>query len=305
MSEAVLDRPAAEAIPPEAKGSLSYDASQVVIFSGKARRMLADAQEFVIDSPELYQAAAEDLQAVKTLAARVEETRVSITGPLHQAKVAVDALFKAPKDFLAQAESKLKTVMLRYDDEQERIREAERRRVQELERQERERLAAIERKQQAEAREREEKARAAEAEARRLEEEAQRLAAAGDEKAAAEVQERASEKLSEAESEASAAHIATGEADATAQTAATFSIAPATPEPVRVSGISTSKTVDFEVTDLYELVCHIAKPENKHLIGLLNADSVKLRNQVRATGMQTVLPGVRVFQKKTLSSRGA
>ena len=73
--------------------------------------------------------------------------------------------------------------------------------------------------------------------------------------------------------------------------------------PAKVSGISTSKTVDFEVVDLHALIKHVAA--HPELITLLMADSVKLRAQVRATGMNTALPGVRVYQKATMSARAA
>jgi hypothetical protein len=73
------------------------------------------------------------------------------------------------------------------------------------------------------------------------------------------------------------------------------------PAPPAVKGISTSTTVDVEVVDLLALVQHVAqRPE---LLALLAVDSVRLRAQVRATGMATNLPGVRVFEKQTLAAR--
>ena len=70
--------------------------------------------------------------------------------------------------------------------------------------------------------------------------------------------------------------------------------------PVKVGGLSTSKTFDFEVTDLLALVKHIAThPEH---INLVQADTVKLRGFVKSLGANTNLPGVRVFEKKSLRS---
>ncbi len=66
-------------------------------------------------------------------------------------------------------------------------------------------------------------------------------------------------------------------------------------------GISTSTTIDYEVHDMLELVKHIAA--HPELIGLVVADSVKLRNYVRGLGMACKLPGVRVFGKQTMSAR--
>jgi DNA polymerase III gamma/tau subunit len=273
----------------ETRGTVQYDASQVVVFSGQARRMLADATDVTIDSPELYEAAAQDLQRVKSLATQVETARVSITGPLHQAKVAVDNLFKGPKDFLTQAEQKLKNAMLAWDNEQERIRREEQRRAEEIRRQEQARLDA-------ERRQREEEARKREEEARRLEEEARAAAEAGDASKAEQLQLQAVE-------EANAASDAAADAHAIATTAEVITMPLSVPEKQKVSGISTSKTVDFEVASLHELVKHVAA--HPELISLLQADSVKLRAYVRGLGMNCQLPGVRVFEKKTLSARAA
>lgn len=278
-----------EILAPEAKGTVQYDASQVVIFGTQARRMLADAGDYSIDSQELYQAAAEDLQRVKALAKTVEETRVSITGPLHQAKVAVDNLFKGPATFLAQAEQKLKSAMLAWDNEQERLRREEQRRAEEARRAEQARLDEERRAQEEEARKRDE-------EARRLEEEARAAAAAGDKMAAEQLQAQAQEQ-------AHAAQDAAAQAHATATTAEVISMPLAAPAPQKVAGISTSKTVDYEVTSLYELVKHVAT--HPELLNLLATDNVKLRAYVRGLGMNCQLPGVRVFEKKTMSARAA
>jgi len=99
------------------------------------------------------------------------------------------------------------------------------------------------------------------------------------------------------------AESSTVEAQAAAITSAVTSMAPEVQAPAKVSGISTSKTVDFEVTDLHALVVHVAA--NPNLIALLMTDSVKLRAYVRATGMKANLPGVNVFEKRTMSARAA
>lgn len=273
----------------QTRGTVQYDASQVVVFGTQARRMLADAQDYTIDSPELYQSAAEDLQRVKSLAKQVEDTRVSITGPLHQAKVAVDNLFKGPKEFLEQAEKTLKRAMLTWSEEQDRIRREEERRAEEARRAEAARLAA-------EQRAREEEARRADEEARRLAAEAEAAKSKGDEQAAQQLQQQAQEQ-------ANAASDAACDAVALAHTADVISMPVTTPAPVKVAGISTSKTIDFEVTNLHALVKHVA--EHPQLINLLLADSVKLRNYVRGVGLACDLPGVRVFEKKGISARAA
>ena len=76
--------------------------------------------------------------------------------------------------------------------------------------------------------------------------------------------------------------------------------APAVPA---AKGISTTTTVYFEVTDLLELVKHIAA--HPELINLVATDTVKLRAYVKGLGLACNLPGVRVFNKQTMAARRA
>lgn len=89
-------------------------------------------------------------------------------------------------------------------------------------------------------------------------------------------------------------------ADAQA-TAAALSVPVAVPAPARVKGISTSRLMDFEITNLHALVCHVA--QHPELTSLLVPDSVKLRAELRATERNAKLPGVRVFEKRSMSAR--
>jgi hypothetical protein len=271
------------------KGAIQYDASDAIVLAGRAQRALSAANDYTVDSDDTLEAAGDDLRQIKALQKQVEERRTSITGPLNQAVKAVNDLFRAPKEYLETAEKVLKRVMLTYTEEQERKREEERRAAEAAARAERERLAAIEAEQQRQAEE-------AAAASRRALEQAEAAKAAGDEAAAAEA-------LRVADQQAETAMAAQAEAEATAQTAEVISMPIATPAPARVTGISTSKTVDFEIEDLHALVCHVAK--HPELITLLSADTVKLRAQVRATGMNTKLPGVRVFEKRSMAARAA
>lgn len=70
--------------------------------------------------------------------------------------------------------------------------------------------------------------------------------------------------------------------------------------PVKVAGVKTTTTVDFEVVDLHRLVMHAA--EHPEVVALLQVDSVKLRAYVRGLGMATKLPGVRVFEKQGIAA---
>lgn len=111
-----------------------------------AERFLAVAQSYRITSPELYEAAAADLQEIKGKLKALEEKRIAITRPLNQALKAVNDLFRKPKELLEQAEALLKRAMGAYDQEQERRRREEQARLEAEARKERERLEAQARK---------------------------------------------------------------------------------------------------------------------------------------------------------------
>lgn len=68
----------------------------------------------------------------------------------------------------------------------------------------------------------------------------------------------------------------------------------------KVAGLATRTTIEFEVVDLLALVKHVAA--HPELIGLLQADSVRVRSYVKGLGLDTNLPGVRVFEKASLAA---
>ena len=108
----------------------------------KASRQLAQAQGYVIDSPELFDAAADDLKQVKSQLKTLEEKRKAMTVPLDNAKKAIMDFFRAPTNYLEQAEQLIKGSMLTYQQAEEAKRRAEQARLDELARQEKERILA-------------------------------------------------------------------------------------------------------------------------------------------------------------------
>lgn len=109
---------------------------------GAAQRMLKMAQSFTIDSPAMYDAAAEDLRSVKTKAKQLDEQRKVITVPLDNAKKAVMDLFRKPLEYLETAENVLKRAMLDYQREEKRKADERHRIAEDAARKERERLQA-------------------------------------------------------------------------------------------------------------------------------------------------------------------
>lgn len=276
--------------------------------------MLRMAQTFTIESDEDYRLAADELRAIKAKHKALEERRTTITGPLNKAMKAVNDLFRGPMAALEQAESVYKTGMLGYNAAKERIAAEEHRKAEALAQAERDRLAAEARAiQQAaddEARRiaaiEAQRAADAAAESARLAKIAADAAAAGNaeaariaEEAAAMQRKAAAEAAAIADAERNSARQAAELEVAAVQNVAAVIVAPtATTQAVKVQGVSTAKSFDFEVTDLLALVRHIA--EHPEHISLVVPDNVRLRGLVRSLGLNTNLPGVRVFAKTTV-----
>lgn len=263
MTDSILAPIAALAIP---------DAGAL---TARAQGALGFIQSFTIASVEDYGLAADELRAIKVRANTLEKQRTAITGPINAGLKAINDLFRGPGELLAQGERILKSKMLAWDQEQERLAAIERRRAEEV--------AAAARKKL------EDEAAARQAEADKQAELARKAIAAGDEQAAALAQSNADRANSESQEAAITAQLVVA--------------APAVATIEKTKGISTSKKVDFEVIDLHALVKHIsAHPE---LLALVIADSVKLRAYVKGLGLACNLPGVRVFEERVLSARAA
>lgn len=250
--------------------------------SAGANAALRMADTFTIADASDYALAADELKAIKAKMSALEEQRMSITRPMDAAKKMVMDLFRGPLDALAKAEGTFKRSMLAYDAEQQRI-AAEARRVAEA-------AAAAERARlQAEAAE---VARAAEEERRKLAEQAEAARAAGNAEAAQRAEAEAAQKREAAEAEAAALQ---------SLAAVTIAQSPIV-EANKTKGISTSKTLDFDVADLPALIKHIAGQldTTPGLADLLMVDNVRMRAYVKAMGMDANLAGVTVFEKTTL-----
>lgn len=277
------------------------------------------AQTFVIATEDDYQLAGEELASIKGRINKLEATRTGITGPMNKALTAINALFKGPMETLKSAETSVKTSMLTYHAEQER-KAAEARRVAEAAAEaERQRLAEEARKvEQAAAVERQriadeaaKVAAAAKAEQDRLAKEAAAAAAAGNAAAAAEAERAAAASRLQADLDAQQAKQRDQEAEqrasesaaATRASMAVISAPVTSTSTTKASGTSVRNSVEYEVTSLLSLVKHIA--ENPALINLVMEDSVKLRAYVRGLGLNTNLPGVRVYEKRSMSAKAA
>lgn len=240
----------------------------------QAESSLVMARAYKVTSPELMEAAGEDLKSIKALQKQVEDKRTSITKPLNDAMKAVNALFKPAAEWLADAENTLKGSMLTFRQEQEvKAREAQRK-LEEQARKERERLAA-------QAAEAERKARE-EADAKRREAEA----AAADGRAAEAAKLRQQAEAREA--------AAASKAEALREQASTVIAPMVTAGIPKTSGQSIRESWSFEIVDAALI------PRE-----FLMVDEKKIGGVVRAMKGSTNIPGIKVLRGETMASRAA
>lgn len=240
------------------------------------------AKAYQIDSADMRDLAARELTKIKTLQKSVEEQRKSITKPIDAAKNAVMDLFRAPTQYLEQAEVILKGSIQTFDRAEEQKRIAEQARLEEAARKERARLAA-------EAAEREAAARAEADKIRRAAEEA---AAAGRAQEAARLGEEARSREEEGAAEV-----------ATLQQTSTLVTAPITAAPRATAGVSTRKVWKAEVSDKLELIRFVAA--HPEYVDLLDANMPAVNKIALALKANCPLKGVRVFEDSVLAARAA
>lgn len=115
----------------------------VVALIPAVNRIRSFAAGLVIKSGKAYEEAAALLKSIKGQLASFEEARTKITKPINDGLREVNAQHKATIAPLLADELVIKNAMIRYSDEQDRIREEEQRRQNEIARKEQERLQAI------------------------------------------------------------------------------------------------------------------------------------------------------------------
>jgi colicin import membrane protein len=275
--------------PEPPAGQVKYDASEALVLAGRAKAALAGAT-LEIDSDTMLGIAGEDLLAIKELQHQVEEKRLAITGPLNQALRMVNELFRAPKEYLLQAEQILKRAMVRYTQAQEEIAAAARREAEAMAHVERQRLMAEQERQGLIAQE------AQEAAALELER-AEQAAKQGDHAGAAAAR-------AAAVTQAELARTARDEAHSAELTRELVTSAP--PEGAssarRIAGISGRVTYSVEVTDLQALLQAVL--QGRAPLQCVCPDEKFLTAQARAFKRAGPLySGVRVVAQRSLAAR--
>ncbi len=254
-----------------------------------AQGYLDNANSIVIDSHEMYQIVAEDLASIKRRQKDLEEQRTGIVKPLNEAVKRVNDLFRSPMEFLTQAEATLKSKMLGYTQEQERLRRVEEVRL----RAEAEKRAAEERTRlEAQRRADEERARI---EREKLEREHAAALEAGDTVKASKIEARVEgvQENLDIKNDAAAQQVSLVASAPVTQLAAT----PA------VKGVSSRGVWKAEVTNKLALVKFVAA--NPQYLNLLEPATKELGAIAKALKENALIDGVRIYEEKVLSSRSA
>lgn len=243
----------------------------VVALAPAAEHIREFATGLVIKNDLSYSAAAALLKSIKGSLATIEDARTRITKPINDSLREVNAQAKAAAAPFLADEQTIKGAMIAYSDSQDRIREEAQRKANEAADAERRRLQEIADRAATKARlEAEEKRREAEkAAAAGRQAEADRLRAQADR-----VEERAADKVDAFESRASQV------------------VAPVAQQAApKVAGVSIPMIWDFEVID-----------EKLIPREYMERSDTRIRKVVQAMQGNTSIPGVRVFQRKRISS---
>jgi chromosome segregation ATPase len=268
----------------------------------RAAAALERVNAIVIRTNEDYVTAAGQLAEIKGQFKAVDKQREELKAPSLEACRRVDAFFKPPLTFLAQAETILKGKLTDYDKEQERLRRAEQARLDEIARKERERKEAEAREIERKAREKAEgERRAAEAQRQaeaRARQEAAEAKARGDREAAFKAEREAREAAAaaqKAEAKADRVESAAAERSESLQAEAAQVVAPVVQRaPPKVSGLSFTEVAKFEVVDKAKLPLEYLVP-----------DEVRIGKVVRALKTDANIPGVRVWMEKQPASKAS
>lgn len=304
---------------------ININAPEAGALNKSAETFLVSAQSITIDSPEMYQTAASELQAIKRKAKDLEAQRVDLVTPLNATVKKINDLFRAPLDFLNRAETTIKASMITFDKEQERRAAEERRKAEEAAAKERARIqaeaAAAEAKAKAEQDRLRAEAEAAERAAQHARDEEARFRAEAEEASRAGDRARAAELDAQAKAQSSAAQasdIAAARAESKAESkgeevraeelraqaamvqAAPIAVASA---PTKVSGIAGKTKWKGEVKDKMALIRFVAA--NPQFEGLVDANESAINKMASALKQAMVVDGVRVYEERQIAARAA
>lgn len=292
----------------------------------KVGGLTAIANAYVIDSQDMYQAAASDLVAWRAELRDLEAQRQWLKAPYLEGGRRVDAMFDLPKKALEEAGKVLNTKMSAYKAEQDRIAAEERRKEEERLRKEREELEARQKEHQRqveaarkEAEEAQRKIDEQAAEQRRIAEElAEKARKQGDEQAALQAEKDAIAAQKEADRQADELRQRQAAQDEINAAAADeiqqdLDIAAVAPAPVlaiqetKAVGVSARKTWKVRSIDKAVLVKAAAaalEAGDDSLLIYLTVDEKALNGIARSSKGQLRVPGVAFYEDTSIAATG-
>lgn len=115
---------------------------EVVAAAATVTELTTLTANYSIVTAEDYEAGSALLMRVKGAQAKLEDARTAITKPMNAALKAINDFFRGPAEKLATAEASVKSAMIGYTNEQERLRREEQAQADAAARKARERLEA-------------------------------------------------------------------------------------------------------------------------------------------------------------------
>lgn len=252
---------------------MTIDEKQVKELEENAVVLMKKADALVIKNQTDYEAAAFELDGVKSLAKKIENFFEPHVKRAHDVWKGLTTDRKKHLDPLAQVERIIKSKMADYYEEQKRIEAEKQRKAEEAARAEEERQRKIKEEQERKWREKEEAKR----------KEAERLAAEGREEEARKAQEAAEKAAAKADERAEEAMSVQVEAQIVA------------PQVDKVKGVKTIEVWNYEVVDFSKI------PDLFKMV-----DDAKIRKQVSALKQDApmVIPGIKVIKSTRIASGG-
>jgi hypothetical protein len=246
----------------------------------QAEAYLETAKSIKIISQPHYEKAAITLKTIKAFSKQLEEERTKITKPMDAAKAAVMNLFRKPATILEDAEKAIKSAMIAYDNEQEKIRAEKERMAREAAAKEEARQRKIKEDQERAWREKQEAARK-EAEAL-----AQKAAKEKNEAKRAEMEAQAAKARQE---EAKAQEKADERAQQAQEVFVPVEAVEKTTE--QPKGTSFRTVWEFEIVDVNAIPREWMIPDTKTIGGAIRSTQGKIN-----------IPGVKAIPRKTIAA---
>lgn len=99
---------------------VSLESTEVANLVNAARQSFDIAKAYVVDGPDMYSLAGNELKEIKSRRKAIDDQRKMMTKPLDESKAAIMDFFRTPLSMLDDAEAAIKRAMLTYQQEEQR-----------------------------------------------------------------------------------------------------------------------------------------------------------------------------------------